>query len=66
MGKQFAGRVGMFWRVQDFDSIYQQPVEAGVEFALNSWTELHGRVVVFLDIFGNKWDLIGLAEKPFN
>ena len=34
---------------------------AGVRFAGTPRTEPYGRVVVFLDIAGNKWDLLGPA-----
>lgn len=59
IGKQFAGRVGMFWRVDDFDATYKRLVAAGVEFTSGPRTEAYGRVAVFLDISGNKWDLLG-------
>src|SRR5882757_8005094 len=32
VGNQFAGRVGLFLRVDDFESAYQRMVEAGVRF----------------------------------
>src|SRR3989454_10119124 len=32
VGEQFAGRVGMFLRVDDFDATYQRMVAAGVRF----------------------------------
>jgi hypothetical protein len=32
---------------------------AGVEFETAPRTESHGRVAVFLDIAGNRWDLLG-------
>src|SRR5262245_56329432 len=31
-GQQFAGRVGLFLRVDDFDSSYQRMADAGVQF----------------------------------
>src|SRR5215218_7683509 len=31
-GRQFAGRVGLFLRVDDFDVAYQRMVSAGVQF----------------------------------
>jgi catechol 2,3-dioxygenase-like lactoylglutathione lyase family enzyme len=59
VGNQVAGRVGFFLRVDDFDAAYQRMVSAGVEFVTSPRTEPYGRVVVFLDIAGNRWDLIG-------
>jgi hypothetical protein len=35
---------------------------AGVRFLTAPRTEPYGRVAVFLDIAGNKWDLIGPAS----
>ncbi len=59
MGDQFAGRVGMFLRVDDFDAAYSRMVRAGVSFVSEPRDEPYGRVAVFLDIAGNKWDLLG-------
>lgn len=61
VGKQFAGRVGFFLQVDDFDAAYQRMVAAGVTFTKPPRTESYGRVAVFLDIAGNKWDLLGPA-----
>lgn len=60
VGKQFAGRVGIFWRVKDFEATYGRLLDNGVEFVRVPKTEDYGRVAVFLDLMGNKWDLIGL------
>jgi catechol 2,3-dioxygenase-like lactoylglutathione lyase family enzyme len=59
IGNQVAGRVGFFLRVADFDAAYQRLVAAGVEFVGDPRAEPYGRVVVFLDIAGNRWDLLG-------
>jgi catechol 2,3-dioxygenase-like lactoylglutathione lyase family enzyme len=59
VGEQFAGRVGLFLRVEDFEASYARMREAGVEFVGESRTEPYGRVAVFLDIAGNRWDLLG-------
>ena len=59
VGRQFAGRVGMFLRVDDFDASYRRLVDAGVEFVREPRTEPYGRVAVFLDVAGNRWDLLG-------
>jgi catechol 2,3-dioxygenase-like lactoylglutathione lyase family enzyme len=59
IGKQTAGRVGFFLRVDDFDATYQRMVEADVEFVALPRTEPYGRVAVFVDIAGNRWDLLG-------
>lgn len=59
VGHQFAGRVGMFLRVDDFEASYARMVEAGVEFVTGPRTEDYGQVAVFMDICGNRWDLLG-------
>lgn len=62
VGHQFAGRVGMFLRVEDFDTRYRRMTDAGVQFVTEPRTEEYGTVAVFLDIAGNRWDL--LSEQP--
>jgi catechol 2,3-dioxygenase-like lactoylglutathione lyase family enzyme len=61
VGKQAAGRVGFFLHVEDFDATYTRMADAGVRFVTPPRVEPYGRVAVFLDIAGNKWDLIGPA-----
>ena len=61
IGSQFAGRVGLFLRVDDFDEAYERMTSAGIEFVTSPRTEPYGRVAVFLDIAGNRWDLLGPA-----
>ncbi|WP_329090275.1 MULTISPECIES: VOC family protein [unclassified Streptosporangium] len=61
VGEQFAGRVGLFLRADDFDAAHARMVAAGVEFVTAPRTEPYGRVAVFLDIAGNRWDLLGPA-----
>jgi catechol 2,3-dioxygenase-like lactoylglutathione lyase family enzyme len=59
VGDQFAGRVGLFLRVEDFQGSYDRMREAGVEFAGEPRDEPYGRVAVFTDLAGNRWDLLG-------
>jgi catechol 2,3-dioxygenase-like lactoylglutathione lyase family enzyme len=59
VGDQFAGRVGMFLRVDDFGAQYERMREAGVEFVTQPREEPYGQVAVFLDLSGNRWDLLG-------
>jgi predicted enzyme related to lactoylglutathione lyase len=59
VGDQFAGRVGLFLRVDDFQAQYDRMRAAGVAFVGEPRDEPYGRVVVFLDIAGNHWDLLG-------
>jgi catechol 2,3-dioxygenase-like lactoylglutathione lyase family enzyme len=62
VGRQLAGRVGFFLRVDDFDATYARMVAAGVHFVGERREEPYGRVVVFHDIAGNPWDLLGPRE----
>ena len=59
VGDQHAGRVGFFLRVDDFDARYEQMISAGVRFVRPPRNEPYGRVAVFLDVAGNRWDLLG-------
>jgi catechol 2,3-dioxygenase-like lactoylglutathione lyase family enzyme len=61
VGQQFAGRVGLFLRVEDFDATYRRLLAAGVSFVTEPRTEAYGRIVVFQDLEGNRWDLLGPA-----
>jgi catechol 2,3-dioxygenase-like lactoylglutathione lyase family enzyme len=62
VGRQFAGRVGLFLRVDDFQVAYDDMRRKGVEFVTEPRDEPYGRVVVFLDVCGNRWDLLGPAS----
>jgi catechol 2,3-dioxygenase-like lactoylglutathione lyase family enzyme len=61
VGRQFAGRVGLFLRVDDFGVMYERMRAAGVEFVGEPRSEPYGRVAVFVDVAGNRWDLLGPA-----
>jgi len=59
IGRQVAGRVGFFLRVDDFEAAYARMAAAGAEFETAPRTESYERVAVFRDIAGNRWDLLG-------
>jgi catechol 2,3-dioxygenase-like lactoylglutathione lyase family enzyme len=59
VGDQVAGRVGFFLRVDDFDTTYARMVSDGVEFVTEPRTEPYGQFAVFVDVAGNRWDLLG-------
>ena len=59
VGRQMAGRVGFFLRVPDFEAHYRRMRDAGVEFVAEPRNEPYGRLAVFVDIAGNRWDLLG-------
>lgn len=62
VGAQFAGRVGFVLRVDDVDAAHARMRVAGVEFVSTPRTESYGRIAVFLDVAGNRWDLLGPAQ----
>ncbi len=59
IGDQVAGRVGFFLRVSDFEGAYRRMLDGGVQFVTAPRSEPYGQVAVFLDIAGNRWDLLG-------
>jgi len=59
IGDQFAGRVGLFLRVEDFDGALAKLRAANVEIVTEPRSEPYGRVSVFRDLAGNRWDLLG-------
>ena len=64
VGEQFAGRVGPFLRVDDFEAAHARMSAAGVRFVTAARVEPYGQVAVFPDIEGNRWDLLGPAACP--
>ena len=63
VGDQFAGRVGLFLRVDDFQAQYEKMLAAGVKFVRPPRSEPYGNVAVFIDIAGNRWDLLGPRRR---
>jgi catechol 2,3-dioxygenase-like lactoylglutathione lyase family enzyme len=61
IGNQAGGRVLLFLHTDDFDRDYARYRAAGVDFIEQPRKETYGKVVVFRDPYGNKWDLV---EKP--
>ena len=59
VGRQMAGRVGFFLRVDDFEGRLARMRQAGVTFVVEPRDEPYGRLAVFLDLSGNRWDLLG-------
>jgi catechol 2,3-dioxygenase-like lactoylglutathione lyase family enzyme len=58
IGNQAGGRVFLFLKTDDFDRDFARLKKAGVEFLEEPRVEAYGKVAVFRDAFGNKWDLI--------
>jgi catechol 2,3-dioxygenase-like lactoylglutathione lyase family enzyme len=61
IGNQAGGRVAFFLETDDFARDHAAFSAAGVHFLEPPRTEPYGTVAVFVDPFGNKWDLIGPA-----
>lgn len=59
IGNQSGGRVFLFFHTEDFDFYYQKIVDHQLNIVRGPIVEAYGKVVVFEDIYGNKWDLIG-------
>ncbi len=59
VGNQTGGRVFMFLRTDNFHDDYEHMKSQGIRFTEAPRHEPYGTVVVFLDLYGNKWDLIG-------
>lgn len=62
IGNQAGGRVFLFLETDDFDGDHARMRAEGVRFAEAPRQEDYGRVAVFFDLYGNRWDLIG--RKP--
>jgi catechol 2,3-dioxygenase-like lactoylglutathione lyase family enzyme len=62
LGRQAGGRVSFFLHTDDLDRQFALWSARGVRFAEQPRTEAYGKVVVFLDLYGNSWDLIEPAR----
>ena len=58
VGDQTGGRVFLFLQTDDFWRDYADMRERGVRFAEEPREEAYGTVAVFLDLYGNRWDLV--------
>ena len=58
IGRQAGGRVSFFLHTDNIDEQLQLWSARGVQFEGKPRAESYGRVVVFVDIYGNRWDLI--------
>lgn len=59
IGNQTGGRVFLFLHTNDFWNDYHEMKSKGVRFHEEPRSEPYGMVVVFSDLYGNKWDLLG-------
>lgn len=58
IGRHAGGRVAFFLHTDDFWRDYRTFRERGVAFEEEPRDEEYGTVVVFLDLYGNRWDLV--------
>jgi catechol 2,3-dioxygenase-like lactoylglutathione lyase family enzyme len=65
VGRQHGGRVGFFLHTDDFERDYRRMRAAGVRFEGTPRHETYGTVIVFTDLYGNRWDLVEpVDERP--
>lgn len=58
IGNQAGGRVMFFLETDDFAGDHARMLAEGVQFLEAPRQESYGKVAVFVDLYGNKWDLI--------
>lgn len=64
VGNQTGSRVFLFLETDDFWGDYHRMQAHGVRFLEAPRRESYGQVVVFLDLYGNKWDLVQRLGDP--
>ncbi len=62
VGNQSGGRVFLFLATDDFARDHQRLLAAGVTFVRPPSVEEYGTVAVFLDLYGNRWDLVQYVD----
>jgi predicted enzyme related to lactoylglutathione lyase len=58
VGAQTGGRVLLFLHTDDFERDHSAYRQRGVTFIESPRHEVYGTVAVFIDLYGNRWDLI--------
>jgi predicted enzyme related to lactoylglutathione lyase len=58
IGDQSGGRVFLFLSTDDFWRDHRRLKAAGVEFVREPVEQPYGIVAVFIDLYGNRWDLV--------
>lgn len=58
IGNQTGGRVFLFLFTDNFDRDYKNLIDQKIAIEREPSDETYGRVAVFNDLYGNKWDLI--------
>jgi catechol 2,3-dioxygenase-like lactoylglutathione lyase family enzyme len=62
IGDQAGGRVFLFLRTNDFTRDYEAMRRKGVTFVREPLQADYGTVAVFLDLYGNRWDLVEISN----
>ncbi|HEV7661695.1 MAG TPA: VOC family protein [Allosphingosinicella sp.] len=62
IGNQARGRVFLFLRTDDFDRDHAAMLARGIVFVRPPKAAPYGKVAVFEDLYGNKWDLVQFAD----
>lgn len=63
IGNQTGGRVFLFLRTDDFWRDYRAMKEKGVRFLEEPREEQYATVVIFQDLYGNRWDLLQMRVR---
>ena len=63
IGNQTGGRVFLFLYTDDFERDYQRLLTQNIVIVRPPALEAYGKVAVFEDLYGNKWDLIEPAPR---
>ena len=59
VGNQTGGRVFLFLHTDDFERDHENLLQKGITIVRGPSEEEYGKVLVFGDLYGNLWDLIG-------
>lgn len=59
VGNQTGGRVFLFLHTDDFERDHENLLQKGITIVRGPSEEEYGKVLVFEDLYGNLWDLIG-------
>ena len=63
VGNQAGGRVFLFLETDDFARDHAAMTAKGVTFLRPPRSEPYGKVAVFADLYGNRWDLVEFARQ---
>ena len=63
IGNQSGERVFLFLETDDFARDYRRLLDKGVRIEREPMEAEYGTVAVFLDLYGNKWDLIEFRQQ---